>query len=176
LKFLQNLITVTVVVILGGLVYQFARSFSIDSRVLENTRRVDSHEAELKEVGERTLSHDQTLLAHQRLLTQHSERIRENAGEIVRLAERATGMQREIERLEGRGEANEAAIGSLRHELAAVQEEQSRRRDENAQLRKQLEVLEQRDAEVELRLRNIEKMLEVEGLPPALPAEGAPRP
>lgn len=169
LKVIQNVVVLAVLGLTVALVYQFARWFSVDGRIQDNTERVDNHEKKIAAVEEKGLERDETLLAHRQTIEDHQKKLEEHERKLVEMRKDLAEMESQVAELEQDATKNEGELRAVREELKSFREEYTRRLADREKLRLELLSLQQREAEHEARLQRIESLLNIDDSTKPLP-------
>jgi predicted RNase H-like nuclease (RuvC/YqgF family) len=158
MKALGNILLCVVVIVAGGLIYQYLSSQSLD-------RRVGNSERRLEVVSEESQAHQKSLEAQKKELETHKESIAGQTKEISELWKRVQAAEGRLTDLARSGDADRASLARLRaeiDELKGKSAEEDARRRQLEELGRELKKSLQRDAELERRLAAIERQLGIE--------------
>ncbi len=173
MKTIQAIVPVIVLCVASVLVYQVFRTASLFLKVDDNTEKIGQHEQRLVTVEEQNVSQETKLTEHKEKIEEHSQSIRENLKEISdqkenlgKLATHLKKLETELEQMQNDSSTKKEAIEALRDQIQSFKKLYDQQAEENRKLKKDLEELIQKDAEVELRLRALEKLLQGKGPQP----------
>lgn len=179
MKTFQTLISMIVLCVAAALVFQIFRTASLFFKVDTHQKNLEDHEQRLVALKLENETQDVELKKHEELIEEHSQSIRENFDEIYAQKQNLGELASHLEKLEGRLEAlqadassSAAEITELREAISSFKRLYDHQAEENRRLKRDLEELIQKDAEVELRLRALEKLLQGQGPQPINRVEG----